>query len=221
MCRTKDKSKQSTYSRPSRKTHRRVHEVAEDSASYYSDSEEGDSFYVGSVAKNTVCEDDFNISLMVAGDAWNCKIDSGADVTCAPVSCLHPDFPLLKPLESLNGADQQKLRIFGMQNLPIQYKGKTSYQNIYFIKDQYRILLGKPAIKSFHLVRRINSVAQSCALPKSVENKYAELFKGIGKMPGEYKIVLKEDAKPFQLTVPRRIPFPLQSRVKTTLQKME
>jgi len=40
-------------------------------------------------------------------------------------------------------------------------------------------------------------------------------------MDGEYEIKLKPEIKPFYFTTPRRIPFPLQDKVKRELERME
>ncbi|XP_054259732.1 uncharacterized protein K02A2.6-like [Macrosteles quadrilineatus] len=43
---------------------------------------------------------------------------------------------------------------------------------------------------------------------------------GLGKMNGAYEIELKMGAKPFSITVPRRIPLPLWSKTKEEIQRM-
>ena len=47
------------------------------------------------------------------------------------------------------------------------------------------------------------------------------MFEGLGKLDGQYSIKLKDDAKPFALTVPRRVSIPLMSKVKTELDRKE
>ena len=78
--------------------------------------------------------------------------------------------------------------------------------------------LGHPAIESLGLVSRVNTVED---LKLRYMSKYPELFKGLGKIPGEYHIHLKDDAKPFALSTPRRVALPLQPKVKKELQRME
>ena len=43
---------------------------------------------------------------------------------------------------------------------------------------------------------------------------YPQLFDGLGTMKDEYTIKLKDDAKPFALTVPRKVPMPLYEETK-------
>ena len=78
--------------------------------------------------------------------------------------------------------------------------------------------LGHPAIESLGLVSRVNTVED---LKLRHMSKYPYLFKGLGKTPGEYHIHLKDDAKPFALSTPRRVALPLQPKVKKELQRME
>ena len=51
--------------------------------------------------------------------------------------------------------------------------------------------------------------------------EFPELFTGLGKLDGDYTIQLKEGAKPFALSTPRRVAIPLLKPVKEELQHME
>ena len=50
---------------------------------------------------------------------------------------------------------------------------------------------------------------------------YPNLFHGLGTFGTEYHIVLKQGAKPFALSVPRRVAFPLLPKVKAEFARME
>ncbi|XDV25073.1 hypothetical protein PO909_029054 [Leuciscus waleckii] len=69
------------------------------------------------------------------------------------------------------------------------------------------------------LVARVDTVALDSV--ERVKEQFPALFKGLGKMEGEYKIELKADGKPFSISTPRRIPLPLMSKVKKELTRME
>ncbi len=218
MCQSaSDKSTHRQPKKGSDKPRQRVNAVDE-RYSEYSDSDSGsdDRFFIGSIRKGSSSDSDFNVSIQVAGIARTFRIDSGADETVMPPSQIHPDYPVQTPNSILEGPGGKKLDVEGMQLLPLRYKGITSHQAVYFVRGQRQALLGKPAIRAFQLIRRVNSVKEDAP----VESHFTELFKGLGRMPGKYKIVLKDGAKPFVLTVPRKIPFPLQARVKTALDKM-
>ena len=53
-----------------------------------------------------------------------------------------------------------------------------------------------------------------------MEHEYSDLFKGIGVIPGEVKLHLKDNAVPV-VNPPRRIPKALKSRLKCKLDNME
>ena len=78
-------------------------------------------------------------------------------------------------------------------------------------------LLERPVIEALGLLVRVRSVEQE----RSPIQRFPELFKGLGKMEGEYTIQLKEGAVLFALTTPRRVAIPLMESVKAELQRME
>ena len=60
---------------------------------------------------------------------------------------------------------------------------------------------GTACYRSFGLVTRLNAKNSQ----EKVTAKYPDLFTGLGTLEGEYRIKLKEDAKPFALTTSRRV----------------
>ncbi|XP_063750626.1 uncharacterized protein K02A2.6-like [Eleginops maclovinus] len=54
-----------------------------------------------------------------------------------------------------------------------------------------------------------------------MKKQYPKVFTGLGCLTGEYRIKLKQDVKPFALSLPRRVPLPLHDKVKEELQRME
>lgn len=51
--------------------------------------------------------------------------------------------------------------------------------------------------------------------------QYPLLFKGLGKLEGEYLIRLEKEAEPYSMSVSRRVPIPLMKPVKEELSRME
>ena len=51
--------------------------------------------------------------------------------------------------------------------------------------------------------------------------KFPNVFSGLGSPSGKFEIQLKSGAKPFALYTPRKVPYPLQSKVKEELDRME
>ena len=89
-------------------------------------------------------------------------------------------------------------------------------QQIYVVQNLSRALLGRPAIQALNVVVLIEPVQGD-----KVVEQFPELFKGLGKLKDSYKIKLREEATPFALTTPRRVPIPLLPKVKDELQRME
>lgn len=53
-----------------------------------------------------------------------------------------------------------------------------------------------------------------------VADKYPNLLEGPSVMKASFCIALKEDAKPFQVPVPRKFPLPLYQKAKEELDRM-
>ena len=100
------------------------------------------------------------------------------------------------------------------------YKGgRQTDQDIYVVEALATPLLGRPAATALRLVARLDAV--SLCSRETVRAQFPMLFSGLGKMQGEYNIVLKPGAKPFSLSTPRRISLPLLPKVKEELDRME
>ena len=95
----------------------------------------------------------------------------------------------------------------------LQKGDQIAQEDIYVVKNLHRSLLGRPAIEKLHILARIGSVKQS---GQSTVDKFSCLFTGLGKLEGDYTIRVKEGAKPFSLSTPRRVPLPLMKPVKKT-----
>ena len=81
--------------------------------------------------------------------------------------------------------------------------------------------MGRHACQKLEIIKKIDGVRSLERNPSYVKETHPKLFEGLGCIPGEYNIELKDDATPFNLTTPRRIPIPLLDKVKTELVRME
>uniref|UniRef100_A0A8W8HQ25 Uncharacterized protein n=1 Tax=Magallana gigas TaxID=29159 RepID=A0A8W8HQ25_MAGGI len=91
-------------------------------------------------------------------------------------------------------------------------------QEIYVIRGLNKPLLGRPAVEKLIVVKYIASLQ----LHSDYKQKFPSLFTGLGKLQGEYEIKLKEDARPYAVTPPRRVVLPyLKEIVKAELHRME
>lgn len=84
-----------------------------------------------------------------------------------------------------------------------------------------KTLLGLESCEKFNLIQRINAVQSQANFGayQSYVNKYSEIFEGLGCLPGECHITLKENAIP-HIAPPRRVPFKLMDPYKAELERM-
>ena len=80
-------------------------------------------------------------------------------------------------------------------------------------------MLGRKPVELLKLISRLDSLSSDDYKSK-VADKYPKWFEGLGVMKDSYRITLKEDAKPFQVSVPRKVPFPLYQKTKEELDRM-
>ena len=84
------------------------------------------------------------------------------------------------------------------------------------MEGMHNALLGNPAIDELHLISRVESVKGSTGC----RGEYPDLFHGLGKMEGPYKIALKDDAQPFAINVHRQVAFPLMHTTKKEMRRI-
>ena len=84
-------------------------------------------------------------------------------------------------------------------------------------------LLGRPAIEVLNLEQKVETIHSdySTRIEQEVKTMYPYLFKGLGKLKGEFSIKLKPGSTPYAITTPRRVALPLMPKVKEELQRME
>ena len=109
------------------------------------------------------------------------------------------------------------LPVVGMFTAVIQWKNKTTTQHIYVVEGMHKALLGNPAIDELQLISRVEYVKSYI----NYRGEYPDLFHGLGKMEGPYKIALKDDAQPFAINVPRRVALPRMDTTKKEPRRME
>ena len=159
-------------------------------------------------------------TLMLNGQQTTFKLDTGADVTAIPakVYSKKQHGPLTTATKRLLGPGDNALRVSGQFNGIIKYKDQTTEQPVFVIQKLATPLLGLPAIEALHLAYTVDTVQGQTVDIKSL---YPKVFTGLGCLQGMYKIKLTEEAKPYALSLPRRVPIPLIDKVKEEIQRME
>ncbi|KAI4879857.1 hypothetical protein NFI96_004001 [Prochilodus magdalenae] len=161
------------------------------------------------------------ITLKVNEDTAVFKIDTGADVTVLSEEIFQKgQFPQLESTKKvLQGPGRTPITVRGKFTASIRTDNKSTTQEVYVVPELKCNLLGRPAIQALGLVASVDTVALDSR--ERVKEQFPKLFKGLGKMEGDYKIELRADAKPFSISTPRRIPLPLMPQVKKELSRME
>ncbi|CAI5695044.1 unnamed protein product [Oreochromis niloticus] len=182
------------------------------------DSDE-DSFFIGELflgavtePKTTVIEEsgsdaDWDIELLVNSSPVDFKIDTGADTSVMTETTFNklqqrPKLIQCKPTVYSPGG---KVKCVGKFLATTVYKGQKYQYWITVIKGQYASnLLG--------LVARVNKISSDLT---------EDVFGEIGLLNCEpVKIELTEDAVPYSVTTPRRVPFPLLPKVEKEIKRM-
>ena len=160
------------------------------------------------------------IGIQLNGDLIDFKIDTGADVTVIPASVYKKsrDDKLQPAGKLLRGPSQHTLTVLGKFRGTLQSANATALQDIYVVTGLQKALLGRPAIEALGVAVRVDQILDCKA---TVTAKFPQLFHGLGLMSGAYQIQLKDNAVPFSLCVPRRVPIALMSKVQSELQRME
>ena len=127
------------------------------------------------------------------------------------------DVVLEKTTKKLYGPSRSPLQVIGQFTHTLQYMSRSSQQDVFVVKGLKRNLLGLPAITALELVARVDSLMDQT----EIMALFPKVFTGLGDLGEPYQISLKEDAVPYALYTPRRVPLALRGRVKAELDKME
>ncbi|KAJ8405643.1 hypothetical protein AAFF_G00316230 [Aldrovandia affinis] len=133
------------------------------------------------------------------------KIDTGADVTAVPEALYtQGQFSTLERATLvLKGPGRVPLKVKGKFIATLSKRNKTTKEDVYVMEALSTPLLSRPAATALQLVARLEDVGLDSK--ETIKQEFPKLFSGLGKMEGEYNIVLKLGAKPFSLSKPRRI----------------
>ena len=169
---------------------------------------------------NDVNSDDWHTELLVDGKNVRFRIDTGADVTVVPDSYFKNTDKLQKTDKKLYGPGGSKIEVVGVHKASMETKKQNSktVQDLYVVRGLKKPLLGRPAIQALDLLQRINAVSTSTVEPKK---EYPELWQGLGMCKNAYTVRLKDDAKPFSIATPRRLPLPMKQKVEDELKSLQ
>ena len=163
-----------------------------------------------------------------SGDATiKCQLDTGA--TCNVMSfndlCAikqHGDPQLASTTAKLKLYDNSFLSVQGECNLLCEVNGKRHKLNFKIISGTQKPLLSGEACKQLGLIT-INEIHQVGTLrekPDALLEEYADVFEGLGCLPGEYHIEI-DPTVPAVQHAPRRAPIALKAKLKEKITELE
>ena len=121
------------------------------------DGSDADYAFLGSIDDS----DQWLITLQLVNTEVKFRIDTGADETVIP-DHVYNELPDANPLKEADKklfgvGSKNVLPVVGMFTADIQWKLKTSTQNIYVVEGMHKALLGNPSIDEPHLISRVES----------------------------------------------------------------
>ena len=175
--------------------------------------------FLGVVDANTVSNNPWRLTVNLNGVETEFDIDTGAEVSVISES-RHKKVgspSLSRPDRTLKGPSNQCLPVTGQFTGVLMRGERDVRQDIFVVRGLCRNLLGRPAIEALQLAVRVGAIFDNT----SPIQLFPRMFRGLGRLEGEYEIKLKSDSKPFSISVPRRVAIPLMRRVRDELNRME
>lgn len=176
--------------------------------------------FLGAVSGNGN-HDAWTVELTLQGRTVTLYIDTGAEVTVITEDMWRAvgEPQLETPDRTLRGPDSHVIETLGKFAAVFTLRERKAECDVYVAKGLAKSLLGRPTIERLDLLKRVSAVSGTSGL--SPRDEFPSLFQGLGKLEGEYTIELKEDARPFTLSTPRRVAIPLLKSVRQELERME
>lgn len=113
--------------------------------------------------------------------------------------------------KKLYGPNNKVLEVAGQVTCQLKCRKGIVSQPVFVVDSLVRPLLGLPAVEALQLVERVDELQSPGEM---FRQKFPAVFTGLGRIEGDYTIRLKDDAMPYALNTPRRVPFPLAGKVK-------
>lgn len=164
-------------------------------------------------------------TLVVGGTEVELKLDTGADISCLPISIINSlklKNQLIKSFNELYDYSNNKINTFGQIKLNCVDDSSKLRRDILFevVDSDFQPILSREACVEMNLVQRTSVNTISYDSEENFVNHNKIVFEGLGKIPGECSIMLKENSVP-QLKYRKRIPDSLHDKLREQLRAME
>ncbi|KAM7284258.1 uncharacterized protein ISCGN_001355 [Ixodes scapularis] len=181
--------------------------------------------YLGEVETRSI-SDPWRVTVKVNGSPLTFKVDTGADITAISLNDYNKKSmePLNTSAQTLAGPGQTPIATAGYFEATINRRGTSTQDKVFVIKGLKEALLSRPAVESLGILWRPLELGETCVKPSDISDllaQYPKLTSGLRLMKTEYHIKVNDDAKPYAVTYPRRVPLPLLSQVENELERMK
>lgn len=186
----------------------------------FSDSET-ETFFVGTVnTKAPGNASEWFVDAKINKSKVRFKIDSGAQCNVIPSTvCSKAGIKKLhRSKAKLVSYTGHSIKTIGKADISISVQGKYHVIPVQVVDSETVPVLGLQSSVDLGLIQRVYTAEKQPTL-EDVKSKHANLFNGIGCLPGEHKIEVDETVPPV-VQPPRRIPHTLKAKVKAELQRM-
>ena len=207
-----------------------LREVADSDQETEGDSDqeetEDDSLFVYSVKSSCVPEDEqFHEVIVVEDTEVRFQLDSGAKANVMSLKTynnLRQRPPLTKTKTVLISFSKHRLKPCGEVVLSAKYKDNVEDVQFFVVETEVESVLSGNICVKLGLLKRVHQLTSNTPLARTtVElDDYQKLFKGLGCLPGMYRIELADGATPV-VHSPRKIPVPQREKVVEELKRME
>ena len=164
------------------------------------------------------------VDIMINHQPVPFKVDTGADASVIGTGLfqeIKAHLPELQPIQyPVYGPDQRQLPVDGiLKKVTLSYQNQFLETDLYVMQGNKTPLLGRPEIVAFN-IRLTQAAISELAEPTAPEAEFADVFRGLGKMPGQYHIQLIPDARAVAVSTPRHTAIPLRGPIEAELQSM-
>jgi hypothetical protein len=160
--------------------------------------------------------------LDVNGTTIPCKIDTGAQINAMSLKSFNriADKPALRPTTIMVKPYglRQPLKPAGVATLSLVYRDRRLDADFLVIDTQDPTLLGLDACLRLGIVHI--DVVDASSSTNALMEQYADIFTGVGCMPGEHHISVDKSVPPV-IHASRKIPLNLRLKVQQQLNEME